>query len=402
MSRPSHIRSVFLAAVIGLVSAPLLGAVHATTARAAQYSATLAGKCCDGETIEAGATEKEYFVLTNTGTETWGAVGIPSINLGTDKPRGRTSTYFQAPDWPIVGGTARPSVGVAHEVPSNASYKFAFDVKAPVITAPKEYIEHFGLLAEAAPPIWIDQEAGLGPDLYLHFKVVPAQPPSIVIGLSASTVVQGGSFSVNAAASDGVSVNHAVIEFAGQQASSGPTRNAEITADEQTTWNANATFTTSGVESGPRTVIATAYDDAGLSTTVTATVNVQSPPPPPQAVAPVRMGYAWSTAPRNSRAMRLKKVVITGTQKGERVYVACHFCHGVRQLGPTVARGGEVAFRPRHLIVTRRSKLIVYVVQPGLYGRYRVYGIKLRASSAIPRQQGCLTPGVTTHAPCPR
>jgi hypothetical protein len=397
MHRPLQIRTNLVTPVVGLLALALLG-VPRIAAAAPLYATSLASMCCDGETIESGATEKQYFVMTNDGTETWGAPGGPSINLGADKERDHTS-YFQAPDWPIVGTTTRPSVGVSHQVPPTASYKFFFDVKAPVVTAPKEYIEYFGLLAEGAT--WMDEQAGLGPDLYLHFKVVPAQPPSIVIGLSASTVGQGGSFSVNAAASDAVSVNHVVVEFAGQQASSGPTRNPEIAADEQTTWNANATFTTAGVDSGARTVIATAYDDAGLSTTTTATVNVQAPPPPPQVLAPVRLGFAWLSVPQNSRAIRLKKVAIAGTHKGERIWVACHTCHGVRQLGPAVAQGGEIVFKPHHLIVTRRSKLVVYALQPGLYGRYKVYSIKVKPASATPRQQGCLVPGVTMHSPCP-
>jgi hypothetical protein len=393
--------------MLGLVALLLLPVLSVTTARAAPYKASFDSECCYGETIESGAIEPEYFILTNVGEETWGAAGGPSINLGTDEPENRYSE-FEAPDWPAPG---RPVKGVTHPVPPDSSYKFVFDVKAPVVSKPTEFVEHFGLLAEL--DVWMDANSGLGPDLYLPFTVVPAQPPTVAITSSPSLVSPGEPIVVNAQATANASVNHVTIWLAGQQVSSGPTRNPEIASDEQTTWNASATFSTSGLGSGPETIVATAYDDAGLSSTATATVQIQAPPtaPPPTsptisaplstpAVGPIRMYFAGSTVPHRSNQLRLKRVVIIGTRKGEQVSASCTGCHGTSKLGPSIAKGGEVTFTPRHLVVTGRSKLVIDVTEPNIDGRYKVYAIHVNTVSATPRQEGCLLPNATKHVTC--
>ena len=308
--------------VIGLVALLLLPALSAATARAEPYKASYDSECCFGETIESGAVEPQYFILTNVGTATWGEAGGPSINLGTDEPENRHSE-FEAPDWPAPG---RPVIGVAHLVPPDSSYKFVFDVKAPVVSKPTEFIEQFGLLAERV--VWMDNSSGLGPGLYLPFTVVPAESPMIAITSSPSLVSPGEPIVVNAQATANASVNHVVIWLAGQQVSSGPPRSPEIASDEQTTWNTSATFSTSGLGSGPETIVATAYNDAGLSSTTTATVQIQAPPTAPTpsspttsappatpAVSPIRMYFAGSTVPSKSDQLRLKRVVIMGHEK---------------------------------------------------------------------------------------
>jgi hypothetical protein len=408
MRSSPHQRAAVVVLLIALGALSLSGSVGLAATPTQEYEASPEySKCCENEIIESGSTEKEYFVVTNTGSQTWGAPGGPSINLGTDKPRGRSSK-LAAPSWSIVSpGQQRASVGVSHEVPYLSSYKFVFEVKAPIVSEPTTYEEHFALLAETK--VWMDQESGLGPDLLLNFTVVPAKPPTISMSLSSSSVTQGSSFTANVAASDVASVNHVALQFAGQQSTIGPIRNPEIAPDEQPAWSGSTTFNTNGIGSGPQTVTATVYNDAGLSSTASATLTVLAPPPPPppppppkpRVLSPIRMYFAGLTLPHRPNDLRLTRVVILGTTKGERVLVACHSCQGSTRLGPKLAKGGELTFRPRNLVVNGRSKLIVYLLEPGWYGHYKVYAIHVNSVSATPRQQGCLKPDVTIHAPCP-
>jgi hypothetical protein len=408
MRRPSLLHLVVLALLVPMgVLVPLGASGLAATPHEYEDSFDNS-KCCENEVLESGATEKEYFVVTNTGMVTWGAPNTASIDLGVDMGRTRHSD-LEAPSWTLEppDQEQRPSVGVSHEVPMGSSYKFVFEVKAPVVSKPETFKEHFALVAENK--VWMDEESGLGSDLFLEFTVVPAQPPTISISLSSSSVTQGSSFTVNAAASDVASINHIAVQFAGQQATIGPTRNPEIASDEQTSWSGSTTFATSNVGTGPQTVTATVFDDAGLQGSASATMNVLAPPPPPPPPPPpkprvlpsIRMYYAGLTLPDRPGDLRVTKVVILNTQRDEHVFAACHSCHGRSKLGPVLAKGTEVTFHPHDLVVNGRSHLIVYLLEAGAYGRYKVYYIHVTSASATPHQQGCLAPDATKHVACP-
>ncbi|HTZ88456.1 MAG TPA: hypothetical protein VMB05_17460 [Solirubrobacteraceae bacterium] len=390
---------VFSCLLLALVLGPTSAAVGE------EYSTEYLGQCCY-ETIESGAIEKQFFIMRNTGTATWGAPGAFSINLGTDAPRDRASA-FQAPDWP---GANRVTVGVKEHVPPGSSYKFVFDIQAPLVSQPTSYVEAFGLVAESFR--WLDAAEGLGPLLSLDYTVLPASPPTLTLSLSRTSLIAGESLTASAEGTAIASLNHIDIHFAGQEISNGPPRSPEIAYDEQPSWTTSGTLTTSGLGSGPQTVVATAYDDAGLSTTTTATVEVSSPPPPPPPPPPPlaphasvagqpRMYFAGTTLLGRRGQLRLARVVILGMSPGERVFASCHACKGKAKLGPKIAHGSQVTLTPKNLIVTGRSKIVVYVAGAGIYGRYKVYAIDVAKATATPKQQGCLTPGSTTHVTCP-
>ncbi len=395
-------RAAWLSLAFLLAASCVLAASPTRASAVEPYAASFSGQCCF-ETIESGATAKQFFTLTNVGTETWGAPGTFSINLGTDVPKERISAFI-APDWPT---STRPVMGVDHLVPPGAAYKFIFDVKAPIVTVPTRFDESFALVAETYR--WLDDETALGPLLSLEYNVLPATPPTIALSLSRSSVNAGESFTVEASANAVASLNHIDVQFAGQDVSSGPPRNPEIAADAKPSWTNTATFNASGASAGPQTVVATAYDDAGLSTTATATINVQSvgPPPIPREPTPTavvgspRMYYAGTTIPGNRHRLRLKRVVVLGTTRGERISASCHHCKGKAKLGPVLAKGGQVTLTPRNLVITGRSKIVIYATRPGAEGRYKVYAINVRNVTATPKQQGCLAPGTTTHVACP-
>lgn len=393
-------RAGSLLAALALTQALMGFSNHAAApALGAPWAASFDTECCFGETIESGATEKQYFLVTNAGTETWGANGGPSINLGTDMPEGGSSE-FQAPSW---GSFSRPVVGVSHPVPPGASYKFAFDVKAPAVSTPTQFSPHFGLLAEGV--VWMDASSALGPDLWLPYNVVPAQPPSISIAVHPESVTVGNPFTVTATSTSVAAVNHITIVFAGQQVNNGPERSPEIVADETPSWSTSSTFNTSGIGSGSQTVVATAYDDAGLSSTSTATIQIQAPPallaPAPTVVKPFRMYFAGATVLAHPGELRLTRVVVIGVSKGERVWASCHRCKGHARLGSAVATGPEVALKASHLIVTGRSTLVVYASGQGVDGRYKLYALHIRGGSAVVRREGCLVPNQTAHTTCP-
>ena len=94
----------------------------------------------------------------------------------------------------------------------------------------------------------------------------------------------------------------------------GPRRNPEITDDEQASWTQPATFSTAGL-TGPQTIVATAYDDAGLSTTQTATVDVLPPelpsPQPKVTVGRYRVTMLL-TEPRGRRQYRTRQLALAG------------------------------------------------------------------------------------------
>jgi hypothetical protein len=381
--------------------AAIAGVLPAQTLAAASYAAKLESSCCNQEVLESGATEKQYIVVTNSGTATWGASGNASIDVGPEKP-GAPKGEFTAASWTTMDNEPRASVGVSHGVPPGSSYRFVFEVKAPTVAQQTTFTEHFGLAADGGGgPMWMK-----GTDVQLEFTVVPASPPTVSLTPSVSSTTVGGSFTVSASAVSAASVNRVVISFAGMNVTSTVPRNPEGAADEQTTWNATATFTTAGLGAGQQTVVATAYDDAGLSATSTATIEVQSPPaeplpPRPSALGSIHMYFAGLTVPEHPKELRLTRLVILGTKAGEHISIGCMECGGSSKLGPALAHGGDATFRPRRLVVSGRSRLLVYVVEAGVYGRYKEYSISVPEVSLLPQAQGCLAPGTHRHVACP-
>ena len=377
-------------------------------ASAAPYAAAYDQQCCY-ETIESGATERQFFEVTNAGTATWGQPGGPSINLGLDEPDvGPTApSEFQAADWPFP---SRPVVGVSHPVPPGGRYRFLFDVKAPPVSKPTTFTEHFGVLAEGV--VWMNLAAGLGPDMWLVYNVVPAQPPGLQMSISGPTVQQGGTLTVHATATDVASISRVTLAFAGQQSVSAPPRNQEGAVDAQTTWSTDANFTTANLGAGPQTLVATAYNDAGLSTTQTAGVEVVSgvsaPPPAPSSAAtqasvvpPFRAYLVASTVARHRHAIRVRRVVVIGTTAGEHLSLACRACQGRAHVSDLVARSAEAVITPGRLVMTPRSRLAVYASFPGRMGRFKEYAFSFARLTATAMRQGCLAEGNNTPTRCP-
>ncbi len=395
-------RLALLVALLACLAGAML-IVSCTQVLAAEYAGRLDSSCCNREVIESGATEKQYIEVSNIGTATWGAPGTDSVDVGPEKA-GSPKGEFATGDWTTVNGEPRALAGVSAPVPPGASYKFVFEVKAPTVAQQTTFTEHFGLAIDAiGSSTWMK-----GTDAVIEYTVVPAVPPTITIAPSVTSIAAGGSFTVNASATSVASVNHIVISFGGTNVTSTVTRDPEGASDEANSWTASASFSAAGTGSGLQTVIATAYDDAGLSTTAIATVQVEAPPGTNSnearslLVDPIRMYFAGLTVPKHPDELHLRQVVILGTRSGERVTVLCQGCRGPSRLGPALAKGAEVRFRPRRLLVTRRSQLTVYVMEAGLYGRYKMYSINVSHVSLLAHTQGCLLPGGRSHTACPR
>jgi hypothetical protein len=132
------------------------------------------------------------------------------------------------------------------------------------------------------------------------------------------------------------------------------------------------TFSTAGLGVGSQTVTATVYNDAGLSTTTSATVAIQAAPvAPPPVVPQVHMFFAARSVRNHSSELRLTSVTILGTAPGEIVRVRCEHCYGVSGLGPVKAKGNEVALPASGLVVTNRSRMLVYVTGLDTTADYR-------------------------------
>jgi hypothetical protein len=405
---PSHYRRRCGGAVAALAGALLLVLTSTHLARAeGAWEDRYRGQCCY-ETIESGAIEPQYFEFVNAGSETWGAAGAPSVALGTDEPRERESS-FVAPDWSSV---TRPVGNVSHPVLPGESYTFAFDVKAPIVAEPTVFVEQFALVAEGIT--WMDSDSGLGTTAWLEYRVVPAVPPTITITSSASTLTQGSVLNVEVSATSVASLNHIDIAFAGQEHAEVIPRDPATPGDEQTAWHASATFQTSSLGSGPQTIVATAVDDAGLSSTTTATVNISPatvtpsptsspgpalPPTPPPIVPEFGITIAGRAAPRHR--VRLTRIVVSGASRDARITIKCKRCVGPATIVAAAGARHSLTLHPHAMEVRSESELAIYVVSPTAYGRYSIYDFKQGVGDAALRKHGCLLPGKTTPVTCP-
>ncbi len=173
-------------------------------------------------------------------------------------------------------------------------------------------------------------------------------------------------------------------------------------------------FETAGIGAGPQTVIATAYDDAGLSVGTLETVLIQPPPgiqhrasgtPQPHrasaVVAPVRMYFVGLTLPEHPGKLRLRRVVVIDTNAGEQISVSCRRCSGSSNLGRVAARGPVVTLVPSDVMISNDSQLVLTVTKPTLDGRFKVYAIHVLPPKATPRLQGCLSRSTARRITCP-
>jgi hypothetical protein len=354
------------------------------------YEARFVGQCCF-MTIESGATEKQFFTLVNAGTETWGAPGTFSVNLAADEPHDRASP-FQAASWPTDG---RPVIGVSRQVHPGEAYKFVFDVKAPPVSTVTTYHEYFALVAEGYR--WLDNTTGLGPLMWLDYTVVPAAPPVVSVQPSGQTITAGSPLGVVAHANGVASLNRVVLQFAGQTITDTVPRDPEIAPDEHSTWDASASFSTGGLSPGPQTVVATAYDDAGLSSTTTQTVSITAENPPPKPVIVGRPSILIG-----GRRSKITRLVASSLHSGETAYFRCRRCLGSSRLMTSPVVRGSETLHPHSLRIKRRSDLTVYVTSPGAYGRYKRYRFpRGRVGAATLAAEGCLAPGTLKDIACP-
>jgi lysozyme len=113
-------------------------------------------------TMVEGQIIPSYIELKNVGSKTWDS----STHLGTTQPRDRTSAFADG-TWL---GPNRPA-GVKGTVAPGATYKFEFDLQAPM--KPGTYDEYFGVVEESIA--WFSDPGQGGPpdnDLEVQIKVV--------------------------------------------------------------------------------------------------------------------------------------------------------------------------------------------------------------------------------------
>lgn len=370
-------------------------ALMPSSSSALKYKAKLLASCCASETIESGATEREFFTLLNEGTDAWGVAGGPTVSLATDDPR--APSVLAAADWPSED---RALEGVLSPVLPGTSYEFAFDVKGPPVSSPTSITQHFGLLIGEKE--WVDAgpkgeaKDPQGPDLTLPLTIVPPQPPGISLSTNPQVVTAGRPFTVTAMATSVASVNRVTIEYGGHTVTSTVPRSPAIASDEQTRWAATESFVAVGT--GVQNIIATAYDDAGLSTSTTVTITVHSPPGPPTVSKfTARFQAAGSGRPGSFRLLR---IILEPTARGDTLVAICRGCHGRTRLGPVRIHSSTGVITSSDTIFTARSRLTLYVLGPGKEGRFDVYRINPVTRQVPLLSEGCTAVDTTTHVGC--
>jgi MYXO-CTERM domain-containing protein len=134
-------------------------------------------------TMTAGQVIPSYIELKNTGSNAWDG----NTKIGTTVPRDRPSAFADG-TWLAPNRLA----AVSGSVPPGGTYKFQFDLAAPMM--PGMYDEHFGVVEEGVA--WFS-DAGQGgpPDNQLEVKieVVPAPTSSSTSSSGPSTTASSGS-----------------------------------------------------------------------------------------------------------------------------------------------------------------------------------------------------------------
>ncbi|MBL8685432.1 MAG: hypothetical protein JNK05_40020 [Myxococcales bacterium] len=111
--------------------------------------------------LPAGAEQRGYIELRNTGTETWRP---GEVFLGTTQPRDRMSPA-RGSDWPAANRAAT----VDRVVAPMATGRFNFSLRAPTAVG-MEYSEYFGVVREGVT--WFSAAGQLGPpDNQLQVRV---------------------------------------------------------------------------------------------------------------------------------------------------------------------------------------------------------------------------------------
>lgn len=96
----------------------------------------------------AGSTQTVAFTFKNTGIEDWDS----EVFLATTEPRGRTSE-LQSTDWISAN---RVGVAEAGTVAPGETGRFEFQLNAPQVTEPKNYMESFSLIKGES--MWFGRE----------------------------------------------------------------------------------------------------------------------------------------------------------------------------------------------------------------------------------------------------
>jgi len=134
--------------------------------------------------MTAGQVIPSFIVLKNTGSKSWDA----NTKIGTTVPRDRSSVFADA-TWLAPNRLA----AVSGTVPTGGTYKFQFDLAAPM--TPGMYDEHFGVVEEGVA--WFSDPGQGGPaDNQLEVKIQVVASPAT----SSSTT---GSVSSSVSASSG-------------------------------------------------------------------------------------------------------------------------------------------------------------------------------------------------------
>jgi lysozyme len=138
---------------------------------AAQYVSQSFPLASTALTMTQGETVASYIELKNVGSKTWDS----NTKIGTTQPRDRSSAFADS-SWLAPNRLA----AVSGTVPPGSTYKFQFNLHAPV----KEgtYDEYFGVVEEGVA--WFSDPGQGGPvdnDLEVQVKVVAA-PPGVDAG----------------------------------------------------------------------------------------------------------------------------------------------------------------------------------------------------------------------------
>ncbi len=93
------------------------------------------------QTMTAGDEVVAWVELTNDGNVTW---DITNTRLGTTEMRDRASAFWKDGNWISPGRPTAVDHGTAH----GATGRFTFVLKAPEVSQPTQFVEHFGLVQE--------------------------------------------------------------------------------------------------------------------------------------------------------------------------------------------------------------------------------------------------------------
>jgi hypothetical protein len=364
-----------LLAMLGSAAALLVLAPSALATYAAQFS----GQCCY-LTLEQGDTAEQYFEFTNTGDETWYRDGAIPVRLGTSNPMTRESPFYTPGDWIT---SQRPTGLDVASVPPGGVGRFTW-----ITTAPQQlgtYDEYYAPLAELVT--WMTPDNAQ----WLRYTVIAAQAPTLRITASPARVQRGEPVSVSADATDNRGVAKVTFTLGAQVVTA--------TAASQGTSGYSATLDSAALGSGTHSVVVTAYDIGGRSSTATSSFEVFEPtPPPPPPLTSTRISpFTPLFATRGARG-RLGTLLslsgVVGLKPGTRLRVVCvGGCVRRVNQSRTASRSGRLRLtlrRPLRLLRTTRIELRASLA--GFVTRYQRYRFRITSDGTVARfvSSGCL------------